>query len=114
MATENTTCSTIAPWSERTPSSEGCLPKVRFLACSADRHERYICGHRLRGYRAMEDPRVIIERDGKELRARVDFEEPALDDRLRAAEALSRVRVKTKPGDPEYDAMIARAAGDNS
>ena len=62
MATENTTRPTIAPWLEGTPSSEGCLPEVRFLACSADRHERYICGHRLGGHRAMEDPCVIVKR----------------------------------------------------
>src|ERR1700679_215163 len=65
MATETTTCSTIAPWSEGAPSKEGCLPEVRFLAYSADRHERYICGHRLGGHGAMKDPCVIIKRSLK-------------------------------------------------
>lgn len=55
-------------------------------------------------------PRVVIERQGTGQVARVEFEEPSIDARMRCAEVLARVRVKLKPGDAGYDAMIARAA----
>lgn len=55
-------------------------------------------------------PRVVIERKGKGQLARVEFEEPGIDARLRCAEVLARIRVKVKPGDAAYDAMMARAA----
>lgn len=55
-------------------------------------------------------PRVVVKREGQGHVCSVEFEEPPLECRMRAAETLARVRVKMKPGDAGYEAMIAAAA----
>lgn len=55
-------------------------------------------------------PCVVITKEGKEFRAHIEFEAPLLEARIRAAEHLASIRVKPKPGDAGYEAMIARAA----